>query len=143
MSARRFGLRRSFLLAGLDDAMNRAEFCGSLRGASMDEFMSGVLMSLEPAAAAPRSLWVDIFPLALIVGIFYFLLIRPQQQERATHDAMLTSLVKGNRVVTSAGIHGRIVSVAETTVVVEIADKTKVTIDKVAIARRVETTDTK
>ena len=60
----------------------------------MDEFMSGVLMSLEPAAAAPRSLWVDIFPLALIVGIFYFLLIRPQQQERVAPDGMLSSLVK-------------------------------------------------
>jgi preprotein translocase subunit YajC len=124
--------------------MNRAEFCGLLRGAWMDEFMTGVLKSLEPAAAgAQRSLWVDLFPLALIAGIFYFLLIRPQQQQRKTHDAMLTSLVKGNRVVTSSGLHGRIVSVSDATLVVEIGDKTKVTIDKVAIARRLETKDPK
>ncbi len=110
----------------------------------MDELMTGVLMSLEPAAAgATRSAWIDIFPLVLILGIFYFLLIRPQQQERNAHDAMLTSLVKGNRVVTTSGIHGRIVAVSDATLVVEIADKTKVTIDKVAIARRLDTPDSK
>lgn len=109
----------------------------------MDELKTTLLMSMEPVAAAPRSLWVDMFPLALIVGIFYFLLIRPQQQERNSHEAMLTSLVKGNRIVTGAGIHARIVSVADTTVVVEIADKTKITIDKVAVARRVDVNESK
>jgi preprotein translocase subunit YajC len=46
--------------------------------------------------------------------------------------------VKGNKVVTAAGIHGRIIEVAESTVVLEIADKTRITIDKAAVARRVD-----
>ena len=83
-------------------------------------------------------LWVDLFPLFMIMGIFYFLLIRPQQQEKTKHEAMLQSLVKGNKVVTTAGIHGRILSVEDATVVVEIADKTRITLDKAAIARRID-----
>jgi preprotein translocase subunit YajC len=109
----------------------------------MDELKTTLLTSLEPTAAAPRSLWVDMVPLALIVGVFWVLLIRPQQQERKAHDAMLTSLVKGNKIVTAAGIHGRVVSVDQTTLVVEIGDKTKITIDKVAVARRVDDNESK
>ena len=92
----------------------------------------------EVMAAEPRSLWIDLFPLFMIVSIFYFLIIRPQQQEKAKHETMLDSLVKGNKVVTAAGIHGRIIEVAESTVVLEIGDKTRITIDKAAVARRVD-----
>ena len=102
------------------------------------EMTAAAAAATEATSVAPRSLWIDLFPLFMIMGIFYFLLIRPQQQEKNKHDAMLQALVKGNKVVTSAGIHGRIVSVADTTVVVEIADKTRITIDKAAIARRVD-----
>jgi preprotein translocase subunit YajC len=69
-----------------------------------------------------------IVPLLLMFAIFYFLLIRPQQKKAKEHREMISNLKKGDRVVTSGGIHGRITSLDESTVAVEIADKVKVKI---------------
>ena len=77
-------------------------------------------------------------PILLIFGLMYFLIIRPQNQERAAHDALIASLAKDDRVVTQGGIFGKIVSVAAETVVMEIADKTRITLEKNVVARRIE-----
>jgi len=69
-----------------------------------------------------------IVPLLLMFAIFYFLLIRPQQKKAKEHREMISNLKKWDRVVTSGGIHGRITSLDEGTVTVEIADKVKVKI---------------
>lgn len=67
-----------------------------------------------------------IIPLLLMFAIFYFLLIRPQQKKAKEHRELVNNLKKGDRVITSGGIHGRITSLDDTTVTVEIADKVKV-----------------
>jgi preprotein translocase subunit YajC len=67
--------------------------------------------------------------------IMYFTVFRPQANERKAHDAMVTGLTKGDRIVLNSGFHGKIVEVKELTVVVELAPKTSVTIEKTAIAR--------
>lgn len=77
-----------------------------------------------------------LMPMLLIFGVFYFLVIRPQNQERIEHEKMLEGLSRDDLVVTASGIHGKVVSVAEGTVVLEIAEKTKITIDKQTVARR-------
>ena len=85
------------------------------------------------ADAGPSSMLqsaAGIFPLVLIFVIFYFLLIRPQQKKAKEHRDMLTKLEKGNTVVTSGGICGRITGVAEDSVTVEIADNVKVKVIK-------------
>ena len=65
-------------------------------------------------------------PLIIMFAIFYFLLIRPQQKKAKEQTAMLSNLKKGNRVVTSGGIHGTITSLDENSVTLEIAEKTRV-----------------
>ena len=65
-------------------------------------------------------------PLILMFVIFYFLLIRPQQKKTKEHRQMVASLKKGDRIVTSGGIHGRITGMDEVTLTVEIADKVRV-----------------
>jgi preprotein translocase subunit YajC len=65
-------------------------------------------------------------PLILMFVIFYFLLIRPQQKRSKEHRQMIANLKKGDRIVTSGGIHGRITGMDETTLTVEIADKVRV-----------------
>jgi preprotein translocase subunit YajC len=65
-------------------------------------------------------------PLILMFVIFYFLLIRPQQKKTKEHRQMITSLKKGDRIVTSGGIHGRITGMDEVTLTVEIADRVRV-----------------
>ena len=65
-------------------------------------------------------------PLILMFVIFYFLLIRPQQKKTKQHREMISNLKKGDRIVTSGGIHGRITGMDDTTLTVEIADKVRV-----------------
>ncbi len=65
-------------------------------------------------------------PLILMFVIFYFLLIRPQQKKTKEHRQMVSNLKKGDRIITSGGIHGRITGMDESTLTVEIADKVRV-----------------
>ncbi len=67
-------------------------------------------------------------PLILMFVIFYFLLIRPQQKKTKEHQQMVSALKKGNKVVTSGGIHGVITSTDEATVTLEVADKVEIKI---------------
>ncbi|MBE9502919.1 MAG: preprotein translocase subunit YajC [Proteobacteria bacterium] len=67
-----------------------------------------------------------LLPMVLIFGIFYFLIIRPQQKKAKDHTKSLEALKTGDEVVTSGGIYGVITKVDGDTVIVEIADKVKV-----------------
>ena len=65
-------------------------------------------------------------PLILMFVIFYFLLIRPQQKRTKEHRAMVANLKKGDKIITSGGLHGRITGMDDATLTVEIADKVRV-----------------
>ncbi len=69
-------------------------------------------------------------PLILMFVIFYFLLIRPQQKRAKEHRKLLTNLRKGDPVVTSGGLHGRITGLTDTIVTLEIADKVRVKVSR-------------
>lgn len=73
-------------------------------------------------------------PLILMFVIFYFLLIRPQQKKAKEHQEMITNLKKGDKVVTSGGIHGVISKVEDTDVQLEIAEKIKIKVTRANIA---------
>jgi preprotein translocase subunit YajC len=70
--------------------------------------------------------FASFIPLILMFVIFYFLLIRPQQKKSKEHKEMISNLKKGDRIITSGGIYGRITGVSEATLTVEIADKVRV-----------------
>ncbi|PIQ87790.1 MAG: preprotein translocase subunit YajC [Candidatus Omnitrophica bacterium CG11_big_fil_rev_8_21_14_0_20_43_6] len=86
-----------------------------------------------PQSSAVNPL-VQLFPLALIFIIFYFLLIRPQKQKEKEHQKMLAGINKNDEVVTLSGIHGTIVNVKEKTVILRIDENVKVEIEKSSIA---------
>ncbi len=69
-------------------------------------------------------------PLILMFVIFYFLLIRPQQKKTKEHRQMVENLKKGDRIVTTGGIHGRITGMSDTTLTVEISDKVRVKVGR-------------
>lgn len=75
-----------------------------------------------------------IMPILLMLPIFYFLLIRPQQKRAKEHKAMLDALAKGDEIVTGGGIAGRVAKVGESYVSVEIAEGVEVQVQKPAIA---------
>jgi preprotein translocase subunit YajC len=67
-----------------------------------------------------------VMPMIFMVGIFYFLLIRPQQKKAKEHKALLDNLKKGDRVITSGGIVGTIANIDDQIVILEIADKVRI-----------------
>ncbi len=77
--------------------------------------------------------WQQILTFGLIAIVFYFFMIRPQAQKQKEQKKYVNELKKGDRVVTTAGIHGRILEVADTTFLVEI-DNGKIRFDKSAIS---------
>jgi preprotein translocase subunit YajC len=75
-------------------------------------------------------------PLLAMFAVFYFLIIRPQIKESEAHDKLVAGLVKGDRVVTRSGLHGKVIRVEDDTVGIEIAKNTAVTLDKAAVVRK-------
>lgn len=71
----------------------------------------------------------------LIFAIMYFLMIRPQNKRMQEHAAMVAALKKGDPVVTVGGIHAKVSSVEEKTVILELGKGTKITVDKDKISR--------
>ncbi len=71
--------------------------------------------------AEPYAGLIQFVPFVLIIAIFYFLMIRPQQARAKAHRAMLDALKRGDEVVTAGGIIGRVVKVAEAEVEIEVA----------------------
>lgn len=79
-----------------------------------------------------------VFILILIFGIFYFILIRPQQKKLKKHQNMINNLTKGDTVVTEGGIHGSVVGLKDNIVVIRIAkvkdEDVKIEVSKARIA---------
>ena len=73
-------------------------------------------------------------PLILMFAIFYFLLIRPQQKKSKQHKALLSSLKKGDKIVSSGGLHGVITGVTDDVITMEIAPKVRVKISRNSVA---------
>ncbi|MCX5783232.1 MAG: preprotein translocase subunit YajC [Elusimicrobia bacterium] len=75
----------------------------------------------------------SLVPIALVFGIFYFLLIRPQQKHEKQRQAMLKALSKGDKIVTSGGIIGTVAAVNDGEVEVKIAENVKVKVLRSAV----------
>jgi preprotein translocase subunit YajC len=78
---------------------------------------------------------LSMVPFILIFVIFYFLLILPQQKRQKKLKAMLEALKKGDKVVTSSGIWGTVTNMGKDTVTLQIADNTKIKIQRDHISR--------
>ena len=80
------------------------------------------------------SFLTTIVPFVLIIGIFYFFLIRPQNKKQKETQKMIDALQKGDKVVTIGGIHGVVSSTKEKTVIVKVDDDVKIEFTRSAIA---------
>ena len=80
-----------------------------------------------------------IIPLVLMFGIFYFLLIRPQQKKAREQKDMLNELKRDDTVVMTGGIYGKITGVTDTIVTLEIAPNVRIKVTKSSIASKAST----
>ncbi|SPD73317.1 Preprotein translocase, YajC subunit [uncultured Desulfobacterium sp.] len=69
-------------------------------------------------------------PIVLMFVIFYFLLIRPQQKKAKQHKEMLGAVKKGDKIITSGGIHGEVTGISDDVVTIEIAPKVRVKVSR-------------
>jgi preprotein translocase subunit YajC len=77
---------------------------------------------------------MQLLPMVVIVGIFYFLLIRPQQKKAKEHAEMLKALKKGDSVITQGGLYGKIAGITDSVISLEIAKNVVVQVARAQVA---------
>lgn len=87
----------------------------------------------QASATSPQNLLSAFWPLLVMIPLFYFLLIRPQSKRNKEHRDMLSKVAKGDEVVTSGGLAGKVVGLGETYLTVEIADNVHAKVLKSAV----------
>jgi preprotein translocase subunit YajC len=92
---------------------------------------------MNPTPASPNPI-ISFVPMLVVIGILYFLIIRPQQQQAKAHRKMVDELKTGDRVITQGGIHGTVTAVKGQVVQVKIADNVRVDVNRTAISQVLE-----
>ncbi len=100
------------------------------------------LLQAAPSGLAANPI-VQMAPYLLMFVIFYFVLLAPMRKQQKKQKEMLSALKKGDRVVTSGGIHGTVAQVEDQIVWLKIADTVKVKVNRSAISGLTGETDTK
>lgn len=99
----------------------------------MENFL---FLMAPPSGGGEQSMIPTLIMFGSIFAIMYFMMIRPQQKRQKEHTNMINSLKKGDKVVTSTGMHGTIQEIDDTTCTLEIASNVKVKFEKTAIANK-------
>ena len=89
----------------------------------------------SPGGGGTGALMTQVVFFVAIFAIFYFLMIRPQQKQKRDREEMLRAIKKGDRVVTTGGLHGTVTGLSEHTVTLRVADQVKMEFDRSAIGR--------
>ncbi|MFN0157793.1 MAG: preprotein translocase subunit YajC [Bacteroidota bacterium] len=71
---------------------------------------------------------------ALIIGIFYFMILRPQQKRQKERQKLLDSVKKGDKIITAGGLHGTVAGLDEKTVLIQVAENVKMKFERSAVA---------
>ncbi|AGC49449.1 preprotein translocase subunit YajC [Lawsonia intracellularis] len=78
----------------------------------------------DPSSGEPSNVFMQFIPLIIMLAIFYFLLIRPQQKRTKQHKAMLQALKKGDHILSTGGLIGRIVDIDGDTITTDLGHTT-------------------
>jgi preprotein translocase subunit YajC len=95
--------------------------------------MPALILTLAQAQPAPGGGLSFLFPLLAIFIVFYFFMIRPQARREKERKAMIDAVKKGDKVVTAGGIHGTVVQVDETTLLIQVDQNVKLRFEKTAV----------
>lgn len=96
--------------------------------------LSAIYLQANPAGQSP-SLITGLLPLILVFVVFYFFMIRPQMRKQKELTNYRNSISKGDRVITTGGIYGKVVDISDNVITVEIANDVRIRVDKSAINR--------
>ncbi len=93
-----------------------------------------IYLQAAPAQGSPN-IMTSLLPLILVFVVFYFFMIRPQMRKQKELTNYRNAIAKGDRIITTGGIYGKVVEVAANIVTVEIANDVKIRVDKNAILK--------
>ncbi len=97
----------------------------------MFEFLLG--MAPPQGGGAEGGIMSTLIMFALIIGIFYFMILRPQQKRQKERQKLLDSVKKGDKVITAGGLHGTVAGLDEKTLLIQVADNVKMKFERSAI----------
>src|SRR5687767_2193096 len=89
--------------------------------------------AMAPAGQSPPNIWVSLAPFALMILIFYVLVLLPMRRRQKKVQEFQDALKVGDKVITTGGIHGQITRVSERSLQLQIADKVRIEIARAAI----------
>jgi preprotein translocase subunit YajC len=95
--------------------------------------LNAILLQTPTGPGPEGSMLSTVIMLGLVFGIFYFLMVRPQQKKAKERQKMLDAVKKGDKVVTAGGIHGTIAGIDDKSVLVQVADNVKLKMERSAI----------
>ncbi len=98
------------------------------------EYLLAMAPSSNGAGGGGSSLVSTIIMFGAIFLIFYFMIIRPQQKRSKEREKMLSNVQKGDKIVTSGGMHGTVVHIEEKTVLIQVSDNVKLKFERSAIS---------
>ncbi len=98
--------------------------------------MSSIIIAMAPPQSGQGGgeIYSTLIMFGAIIAIFYFMIIRPQQKRQKEREALLSQVKKGDKVITAGGMHGDVVGIDEKTVLLEVADKVKIKVERSSIA---------
>lgn len=105
----------------------------------MSDFLYPILSMMPPSGGSQQeggSMWTMLIMFGAIILIMYFLMIRPQQKRQKEHQKMIESIKHGDKVITTAGMHGTVSKVDDKSVTVQVADNVQIQFEKSAISQK-------
>lgn len=97
--------------------------------------MNILTIFLQAAGAAQPSTLTSLLPLLLIIVVFYFFMIRPQMKKQKELKTYRSGIQKGEKIITTGGIYGKVTDVKDQTITVEVAENVRIRIDKNAVLK--------
>ncbi|MEE9430114.1 MAG: preprotein translocase subunit YajC [Melioribacteraceae bacterium] len=94
-----------------------------------------LLLAMAPQGGEGGSMVSTLIMFGSIFAIFYFMIIRPQQKKAKERAALLDDVKKGNKIITSGGIHGTIAGLDEKTILLDVGNNTKIKMERTAIGQ--------
>ncbi|MEW5799075.1 MAG: preprotein translocase subunit YajC [Bacteroidota bacterium] len=97
-------------------------------------FSTIIAMAPPQSGQGGGEIYSTLIMFGAIIAIFYFMIIRPQQKRQKEREALLSQVKKGDKVITAGGMHGEVVGLDEKTVLLEVAEKVKIKVERSSIA---------
>jgi preprotein translocase subunit YajC len=97
--------------------------------------MNNLFIIAQAAASPTNPLTGMLIPMLVIIVIFYFFMIRPQVKKQKELRVFRDKLAKGDKIVTTGGIYGKVVEIKENTVIMEVDNNVNLKVDKAAVIK--------